>query len=80
MGYSSWGHRVGLHLATKPPSHFSRVQLFATPWTEVARHLCPQGFSRQYWSGLTCPSLNWFKMILSVSFKNVCILINVFTI
>ena len=37
-------------------SHFSRVQLFATPWTEA--HQVPQslGFSRQEcWSGLPFP-------------------------
>ena len=36
---------------------FSRVQLFATPWT-VAYHAPPSmGFSRQeYWSGLPLPS------------------------
>ena len=37
-------------------THFSRVQLFVTPWT--AAHQAPQskGFSRQeYWSGLPCP-------------------------
>ena len=38
-------------------SHFSRVQLLATPWT--AAHHAPQsmGFSRQeYWSGVPLPS------------------------
>ena len=35
----------------------SRVQLFATPWMQPARLICPWGFSRQeYWSGLQCPS------------------------
>ena len=37
-------------------SHFSCVQLFATPWN--AAHQAPlfMGFSRQnYWSGLPCP-------------------------
>ena len=37
--------------------HFSRVQLFATPW--IVAHEAPlfMGFSRQeYWSGLPCPS------------------------
>ena len=38
-------------------SHFSRVRLFATPWT--AAHQAPpsMGFSRQeYWSGMPSPS------------------------
>ena len=38
-------------------SHFSRVQLSATPW--IAAHQAPQpmGFSRQeYWSGVPFPS------------------------
>ena len=36
----------------------SRVQLFATPWTNVAHQAPPSmGFSRQeYWSGLPLPS------------------------
>ena len=36
----------------------SRVQLFATPWTNVAHQAPPpMGFSRQeYWSGLLFPS------------------------
>ena len=37
-------------------SHFSRVQLFATPW--IVAHQAPRsmGFCRQeYWSGLPCP-------------------------
>ena len=40
-----------------PLSGFSRVRLFATPWT--AAHQAPpyMGFSRQeYWSGVTFPS------------------------
>ena len=37
-------------------SHFSRVQLFATPWTVVHQAPLPVGFSRQeYRSGLLCP-------------------------
>ena len=42
-------------------SHFSRVQLLATPWT--AAHQAPpsMGFSRQeYWSGLPLPPLEIF--------------------
>ena len=38
-------------------SCFSRVQLFATPWTVAHQAPLPMGFSRQeYWSGLRCPS------------------------
>ena len=38
-------------------SHFSRVWLFATPWTVTRQTLLSIGFSRQkYWSGLSCPS------------------------
>ena len=36
---------------------FSRVQLFATPWTVAYQAPPPMGFSRQeYWSGLPFPS------------------------
>ena len=36
-------------------SHFSRVQLFATPWTVAHQSLLSLRFSRQeYWSGLLC--------------------------
>ena len=39
-------------------SHFSRVQLYATPWAVGHRSPLPMGFSRQeYWSGLPCPLL-----------------------
>ena len=38
-------------------SHFSRVQLFVTPWTAAHQVLLAMGFSRQeYRSGLPCPS------------------------
>ena len=37
-------------------SCFSRVQLFATPWTVALQVPLSMGFSRQeYWSGLPCP-------------------------
>ena len=37
-------------------SHFSRVQLFATPWTVARQAPLSMGFSRQEsWSGLPCP-------------------------
>ena len=37
-------------------NHFSRVRLFATPWTVARQLLYPWGLSRQeYWSGLPSP-------------------------
>ena len=37
-------------------SHFSNVQLFATPWTVTCQAPLFKGFSRQdYWSGLPFP-------------------------
>ena len=37
-------------------SHFSRVQLFVTPWTVAHQAPLSMGFSRQeYWSGLPFP-------------------------
>ena len=37
-------------------SRFSRVQLFATPWTVARQTPLSMGFSRQEcWSGLPCP-------------------------
>ena len=36
-------------------SHFSHVQLFATPWTVACQPPLSMRFSRQeYWSGLPC--------------------------
>ena len=49
-------------------SCFSRVQLFATPWT--AAHQAPpsMGFSRQeYWSGVSSPSLTSFLFIIIIN-------------
>ena len=38
-------------------SHFSRVQLFVTPWTVAHQAPLSLGFSRQeHWSGLPFPS------------------------
>ena len=38
-------------------SLFSRVQLFATPWTVAHQTPLSMEFSRQeYWSGLPCPA------------------------
>ena len=40
-------------------SHFSRVQLCATPWTAAYQAPPPMGSSRQeYWSGVPLPSPN----------------------
>ena len=37
--------------------HFSRVQLFATPWTTAHQAPLSMGFPREeYWSGLPFPS------------------------
>jgi len=37
-------------------SHFSHVQLSATPWAVAHQAPLSKGFSRQeYWSGLPCP-------------------------
>ena len=37
-------------------SRFSRVRLYATPWTAAHQAPLSTGFSRQeYWSGLPCP-------------------------
>ena len=42
-------------------SHFSRVQLLATPWTAAYQAPPSMGFSRQqYWSWLPLPSLTLF--------------------
>ena len=39
-------------------SRFSRVPLFAVPWTVACQGPLSMGFSRQeYWSGLPFPSL-----------------------
>ena len=36
-------------------SHFSNIQLFATPWTVACQPPLAIGFSRQkYWTGLPC--------------------------
>ena len=37
-------------------SHFSCVQIFATPWTVARQTPLSMAFSRkEYWSGLPCP-------------------------
>ena len=50
-------------------SHFSHVQLFATPWTTARQAPLSMGFSRQeYWSGLPF-LLNRFNKNFSLLFK-----------
>ena len=45
-----------IYTGTRMLSHFSRVQLFLTPWTIPRQAPLSMGFSRQeYWSGLPCP-------------------------
>ena len=47
-----------LPLRARVLSHFSHVQLFATPWTVARQAPLSMGFSRQeYWSELSFPSL-----------------------
>ena len=47
---------VLLELAVLFADHFSRVQLFVTPWTVALQAPLSMGFSRQeYWSRLPCP-------------------------
>ena len=44
-------------------SHFSCVQLFATPWTVTHQAPLSMGFSRQeYWSGLPFPASRVFPI------------------
>ena len=46
------------HVCVCMLSHFSRVWLFATPWTVALQAPLSMGFSSQEcWSGLPCPSL-----------------------
>ena len=45
-----------VHTCVGVPSCFSRVRLFAAPWTVAHRAPLSVGFSRQeYWSWLPCP-------------------------
>ena len=51
------GHAVLMLLLLLLLSHFSRVRLFATPWTVAYQAPQSMGFSRQeHWSGLPFPS------------------------
>ena len=46
----------GAYACMRVLSRFSRVQLFATPWSVDDQTPLSMGFSRQeYWSGLPCP-------------------------
>ena len=52
LGYECQSRNTCVHA-----SCFSRVRLFATPWTAAHQAPLSMGFSRQeYWSGLPCPS------------------------
>ena len=59
MGSQKVGHDwvTNTHLLNKPLlSHFSCVQLFATPWAVAYQASLSMGLFRQeYWSGLPCP-------------------------
>ena len=47
---------TSFQLSCMHSSHFSRVRLFATPWTVAHQAPLSMGFSRQgYWSGLPSP-------------------------
>ena len=49
-------------------SRFSRVRLFATPWTAAYQAPLPMGFSRQeYWSGVPLPSPLWTPRLFQIS-------------
>ena len=61
LGFSRQEHRSGLPFPSLMHacmlSHFSRVQLYVTPWTAAHQAPLSLGFSRQeYWSGLPFPS------------------------
>ena len=49
-------------------SHFSHIQLCATPWTAAYQASPSMGFSRQeHWSGLSFPSPLWFCILIPCS-------------
>ena len=55
------------------PKLLSRVQLYATPWTEAYQAPLSMGFSRQeYWSGVPLPS-PWFLLVCIYSFISVIV-------
>ena len=54
--FQSLGWEESLELCAYVLSHFSRVQLFATPWTVAHQAPLSMGFSRQEVGGLLCPS------------------------
>ena len=86
MGYSSWGHKesdMTERLTQHDPityvlttwrsevKSFSRVRLFAIPWTICCQAPPSIGFSRQeYWSGLPFPLYNSLTMSLTLKNKN----------
>ena len=53
---SFWRFQLGVHVCVL--GHFSRVRLFASPWTAAHQAPLSTGFFRQeYWSGLPFSSL-----------------------
>ena len=56
-------------------SHFSCVQLFATPWTVAPQISLSMGFSRQeYWNGLPFPSRGLPNLIQGSNMVLLCLL------
>ena len=54
--YYVYYYKTKLWLCVCMLSHFSRVRLFATPWTIAHQPPLSMEFSRQeYWSGFPCP-------------------------
>ena len=59
---------------------FSRVQLFATPWTVACQASLSMGFSRQeHWSGLTCPPPRYVYTHLKTYTHNVWLCMYLYT-
>ena len=64
IGTCHWSNKAGEYFTMLflscwllPPSHFSRVQVWATPEMSTHQDTLSLGFSRQeYWSGLPFPS------------------------
>ena len=56
-------------------SRFSRVRLFATPWTAAYQAPLPMGFSRQeYWNGVPLPSPNllYYSSNITITLQDSC--------
>ena len=56
-------------------SRFSRVRLFATPWTAAYQAPLPMGFSRQeYWNGMPLPSPNllYYSSNITITLQDSC--------